>query len=196
MNDRVKKVVQLNDKEIIILCEDSIKLIDENFKIICLKKEKCNDLIISSNRIVVSKFNEIEICEYINKKLISIDIVEFKSIDSIYSLINMDNLVVALGKNEYLKIDIKKMDYKRYNHQINNPSHIWKIDINSFLIWNDIGNINYYEYNNMKFIENQIYSIYSKKITSIIKLFDGSLIITNDNKDSKEEENENNCKFM
>ena len=40
------------------------------------------------------------------------------------------------------------------------------------------------------------YTINSKKITSIIKLFDGSLIITNDTKVSKEEENENNCKFM
>jgi hypothetical protein len=50
----------------------------------------------------------------------------------------------------------------------------------------------------MKFNENQIYSINSKKITSIIKLFDGSLIITNDNEDLKEEENENeiNCKYM
>jgi len=196
MNDKVKKVVQINDKEIIILCEDSIKLIDDNFKVISLKNEKCNDLIISSNRIVISKFDRIEIFEFLNKKLVSIDNVEFKSIDSIYSLINMDNIVVALGKNEYLIIDIKKLDYQRYNHQINNPSHIWKIDINSFLIWNDIGNIIYYEYNNMKFIENQIYTINSKKITSIIKLFDGSLIITNDTKVSKEEENENNCKFM
>lgn len=118
MNDKVKKVVQINDKEIIILCEDSIKLIDENFKVISLKNEKCNDLIISSNRIVISKFDGIEIFEYINKKLVSIDNVEFKSIDSIYSLINMDNIVVALGKNEYLIIDKKKLDYQRYNHQI------------------------------------------------------------------------------
>ena len=198
MNERVKKVAQLNDNEIIILCEDSIKLIDENFKIICLKDGKCNDLIISSNRIVFSLFEKIEIFEYINKKWISIYDVEFKSINSIYSLINMDNIVVALGKKEYLKLDIKTFNYQRNNHKINNPSHIWIIDKNSFLIWNDIGNIIYYEYNNMKFNENQIYSINSKKITSIIKLFDGSLIITNDNEDLKEEENENeiNCKYM
>jgi hypothetical protein len=248
MNDRVKKVVQLNDKEIIILCEDSIKLIDENFKIICLKKEKCNDLIISSNRIVVTNLNRIEIYEYNNKKLINIDNIEFNAIDSIYSLIYFDNIVVALGKDKFYLFDIKSLDSEEHPHQINTLSHIWKIDMNSFLIWNDFGNIIYYEYNkynenqlkyndmkynenlliyndmesnenqlnnnmkfnenqlkynNMKFNENQLFYINTKQITSIIKLDDGSLIITNDsigNKKKKEnngeEEDGENCTLI
>jgi hypothetical protein len=231
MNDKVKKVVQLSDKENLIVCEDSIKIIEEKdeknhkYEIKDLKLGKYNNLIISSNRIVVTNLNRIEIYEYNNKKLINIDNIEFNAIDSIYSLIYFDNIVVALGKDKFYLFDIKSLDSEEHPHQINTLSHIRKIDMNSFLIWNDFGNIIYYEYNkynenqlkyndmkynenlliyndmesnenqlnnnmkfnenqlkynNMKFNENQLFYINTKQITSIIKLDDGSLIITND----------------
>jgi hypothetical protein len=138
MNDKVKKVVQLSDKENLIVCEDSIKIIEEKdeknhkYEIKDLKLGKYNDLIISSNRIVVTNLNRIEIYEYNNKKLINIDNIEFNAIDSIYSLIYFDNIVVALGKDKFYLFDIKSLDSEEHPHQINTLSHIWKIDMNSF----------------------------------------------------------------
>ena len=175
--DGVKKVEQLENDEIIILTDNSIKIINSEFKQINEIKGKYKDLKVISSKIILANNNYIEIKEYRNQNLISINKVNFNSIDSIYSIISYnDSSFVALGQNEYIIYDLQNYNGAKYKHTIVNPTNIWKVDNNSFLVWNENGEIVYFEKDKISYIKN----INAKNITSMIKLYDGSLIITND----------------
>ena len=180
---KIKKIDQLNRGDLIILTENSIEIINEQFKFITEKNGKYKDLTVVFNTIIASNLNSINIIEYQNEqKIITTKQITFKTIDSIYSLINLDNSkFIGLGKEQYIVHDINKTIINFYEHKINEPSHISKVDSNSYLIWNEIGNI-YYFGKNGNLIANLIIS---NKITSIIKFIDGSLIITKDSNNIK-----------
>ena len=193
-NAQIKKVENLNEKEIIILYKESIVVLNENFEKITEKTGNYKDLIVASNKIIASTSNNIEIIEYFNNnKLVVLDTLNYKIIDSIYSLINFDNLIIGLGTNEFLIYNLNDNSCKRVDHNINEPSYIWKIDFNSFLICNRSDKIIYFEYSNKKCEQYPINCINSKYITSIIKLFDGSIIITTNPIDKNEKED---CKMF
>jgi esterase/lipase len=176
--DKIKKVEQLENDEIIILTDNSIKILNSEFKQINEIKGKYKDLKVISSKIIISNNNNIEIKEYINGNLILIQKVNFNTIDCIYSIISYnDNFFVALGQNEYIIYDLQNYGGKKFSHKIENPTNIWKVNNNSFLIWNENGEITYFEKDEKSYI---IKNINSKNITSMIKLNDGSLIITND----------------
>lgn len=197
-NDKVKKVDQLNDSQIVILYEDSIKIMDEKLVKINEKIGKFTDLIVVSNKIIISNLKTIELIEYKNdNKLINIASINFNTINSIYSLIYLENKIIGLGKNELICIEDKdKYKYKKINHQIDAPSHIWKIDKYSFFIWNSNGRIIYYENINNGYIK--INNINIENINSIIKLKDGSLIISKEKIKKEEIDNNDNpqCKIV
>ena len=187
---KIKKIDQLNRGDLIILTENSIEIINEQFKFITEKNGKYKDLTVVFNTIIASNLNSINIIEYQNEqKIITTKQITFKTIDSIYSLINLDNSkFIGLGKEQYIVHDINKTIINFYEHKINEPSHISKVDSNSYLIWNEIGNI-YYFGKNGNLIANLIIS---NKITSIIKFIDGSLIITKDSNNQEDGE----CKIF
>ena len=193
-NAQIKKVENLNEKEIIILYKESIVVLNENFEKITEKTGNYKDLIVASNKIIASTSKNIEIIEYFNNnKLVVIDTLNYEIIDSIYSLINFDNLIIGLGTNEFLIYNLNDNSCKRVEHNIDEPSYIWKIDFNSFLICNRSDKIIYFEYSNKKCEQYPINCINSKYITSIIKLFDGSIIITTNPIDKNEKED---CKMF
>jgi hypothetical protein len=177
--DKIKKVDQLENDEIIILTDNSIKILNSEFKQINEIKGKYKDLKVISSYIIISNNNKIEINEYNNKNnLIVIDDVNFNTIDCIYSIISYNNnSFVALGQNECIIYDLQIYKGQKFSHKIENPTNIWKVDNNSFLIWNENGEIIYFEKDKNSYI---IKNLNSKNINSMIKLNDGSLIITND----------------
>ena len=180
--DRVKKVEQLNTGEIIILCDNSIKILNESYKLINETKVNWNNLIVISNKIIVSNYdNNILIFQYINNKLISITIEtkNFKTINSLNNLTILDNnKFIAIGKNQFLYYDLNDYSCRIYDYNISNPTNITKIDESSFLVWNKSGDIFYIEKGNGQFQQKMVKSINYENINSIIKLDDGSLIIS------------------
>ena len=186
---KIKKIDQLNRGDLIILTENSIEIINEQYEFIKEKNGKYKDLTVVFNTIIASNLNSIDIIEYENEQIITTKQITFNTINSIYSLINLDNSkFIGLGKEKYIVHEINNNKSTFFEHKINEPSHISKVDNNSFLIWNEIGNIIYFGKNGSLTVN----LINSNKITSIIKLVDGSLIIT---KDSNNQEDED-CKIF
>ena len=83
-----------------------------------------------------------------------------------------------IGQTDFLYYDLNNYIGEKVRHDIFNPSCITKLDNTSFLIWNRAGKIVDFEMSNGNFISFQIESINGEFINSIIKLFDGSLIIS------------------
>lgn len=176
-NNKIKKVDQLESNEIIILTNDSIEILDDKFKQINEIKGNYIDLEVISSKIIISNSYSIEINEIINKMMINIEKIDFKSINSINSIIKLNNKnFVILGKNKFIKYNLDNFEGTETEHNIEDPSNICGIDNDSFLIWNKNGKVYYIENN----VISCIHSINSKNISSIIKLSDGSLIITKD----------------
>ena len=176
----MKKVEQLNTGEIIILCDNSIKILNENYKQISEEKVNWNNLIVISNKIIVSNYdNKILVFQYMDNKFISITIEtnNFKAINSLNNLISLDNnKFIAIGRNQFLYYNLGDYSCRLVDYYIQNPTNIAKMDKTSFLVWNKNGDIFYFEKDG-QFEETKIKTIDYKIINSIIKLPDGSLII-------------------
>ena len=178
-NDKVLKVEQLITKELIILCSHSIKILNDNFQEINEIKINCNNFEIISDKIIIIGPDNISINEYngINE-LINIQQIEYNSINSVKNIISLDeSTFIVIGQKDFLYYDLKNYEGKIINHDILNPLYITKLDKSSFIIWNLSGKIVFFEINKDDFTTIEIDSIKSKNINSIIKLFDGSVII-------------------
>ena len=181
--ERVKKVEQLNTGEIIILCDNSIKILNENYEKIKEDKVNWNNLIAISNKIIVSNNNNnILIFKYEENKFIQMPLEtnQFKAIYSLNNLISLDdNIFIAIGRNQFLSCNLEDYSCVLFDYNIQDPSNITKMDGTSFLIWNKSGDIYYVEKKGIdEFEPSKIKSVNCKNINSIIKLYDGSLIIS------------------
>ena len=99
-NQRVKKVVQFNTGDIAILCDKSIIILNEKFNLIKEIKIECKNLIVISDKIIISsKDNTIGIFQYNNDNLISIESFKFGAINSINNMVSLnDNNFIAFWK--------------------------------------------------------------------------------------------------
>ena len=181
-DDKILKVEQLISKEIIILCSHSIKILNEFYKEINEINIICNNFEIISNKIILTTPNYISINEYNGRNgLITIQQIDYNPINSIKNIISLnENNFIVIGQTDFLYYDLNNYIGEKVRHDIFNPSCITKLDNTSFLIWNRAGKIVDFEMSNGNFISFQIESINGEFINSIIKLFDGSLIISKD----------------
>ena len=178
---RVRKVEQLITGEIIILCDNSIKIYNENYEQINEEKVNWNNIITINDKIIVSNYdNTILIFKYEDKRFIpiTIDTNQFKAINSLNNLIKLDNnKFIAIGINQLLYYNIREYSCELTVHNIRNITNITKIDKSSCLLWNKLGDIFYYEKSIDGFQQSQVHSISIENINSIIKLDDGSMIL-------------------
>ena len=178
-NENVLKVDQLITKEIIILFTHSIKILNNNYQEIGEIKINCINFEIISDKIIILGPDNISINKYNGKnELIKIEQFDYYSINSVKNIICLDeNTFAVIGQKNILYYDLKNYEAKLINHGIINPLCITKLDKSSFLIWNLSGKILLFEIDKNECIFFEINSIKTNNINSIIKLFDGSVII-------------------
>ena len=130
-----------------ILFNKSIKFINDKSEFYD-QNIKCDNLIVINDKIVISNNDRLAIAKYINGNLKSFEYIGFKAINSLNNLFSLDdNTFVAIGKYQFLHYNLEdyKSEINNYNLNDFNPTNIIKIDKTSFLVWNKMRNIIYFE---------------------------------------------------
>ena len=131
----------------IILFNKSIKFINDKSEFYD-QNIKCDNLIVINDKIVISNNDRLAIAKYINGNLKSFEYIGFKAINSLNNLVSLnDNTFVAIDKYQFLYYNLEdyKSEINNYNLNDFNPTNIIKIDKTSFLVWNKMRNIIYFE---------------------------------------------------
>jgi hypothetical protein len=131
----------------VILFNKSIKFINDKSEFYD-QNIKCDNLIVINDKIVISNNDRLAIAKYINGNLKSFEYIGFKAINSLNNLFSLDdNTFVAIGKYQFLYYNLEdyKSEINNYNLNDFNPTNIIKIDKTSFLVWNKMRNIIYFE---------------------------------------------------
>jgi len=188
----VIKVDEINNEQIIVLTNEELIILDNEYNILNQINDNFSDVKAFSNLIAVSCpiKHKLLIFEFINKKFNIIKELNGKILDINNNLISIeDKYLLFLDENYINIIIVESLTTKYIEHLIENPYYFFKLFNNQIIIGNQFGNVKLIELLNnttSKIIFDKVnYFKFNNRITSIISLKNGRLIISVNKRNEK-----------